>query len=383
MEEPQTTPYYTATTLAGLEDVLAGELKKIGAKQVKNQRRAVTFTGDDNLLYKANLWCRSALRILKPIKEFDIHNQDDLYHALYTIPWEDYFTVHKTILVDALVHNSVYTHSYFLALRSKDAIADRFRDKFHRRPNVAKEKPNVQINIHLTDNHCIVSLDSSGSSLHKRGYRVKNGSAPINEVLAAGMILKSGWDGNSPFIDPMCGSGTLLIEAALIAYNIPPANYRDHFCFIHWSDFDSECWENLRQEALNELKDTDTSIIGADISTDQLAVAKLNLKRARLHKDIQLYQQSISDIEPPSEAGLLMTNPPYSERVKVDNNLRLYKRLGDAMKQNFSGYKAWIVSGDLQALKNIGLKPKQKHIVYNGPIECRLAEYELYAGSKK
>ncbi|MCF8304018.1 MAG: RNA methyltransferase [Bacteroidales bacterium] len=383
MEEPQLKQQLTATTLAGLEDVLAEELKNLGAENIIPQRRAVSFTGDEKMIYQANLWCRTALRILKPIKEFKLAEQDELYNELYTIPWEEYFTVNKTIAVDSIVHNSVFTHSYFLALRSKDAIADRFRDNFRRRPSVDKDNPDVQINIHLTDNHCIVSLDSSGVSLHKRGYRVKTGAAPINEVLAAGIIKKSGWDGNSTFVDPMCGSGTLLIEAALIAFNIPPANYRNKFCFMHWLNFDNEAWEAMRNDALNAMNDNEHSIIGIDISKEQLAAARLNLKRARLHKDIELYEQHIADVEPPQEPGIMMTNPPYGERIKVENNIKLYKQLGDTMKQNFKGYKAWIVSGDLQALKHIGLKPTQKHTVYNGPIECRLAEYELYAGSKK
>jgi len=372
-----------AKTMTGLEEILANELDSIGASQIEISNRAVTFEGNNEIMYKANYWCRTALHILKPIAGFYIRREEDLYKKIYDIRWEDYMNASGTLAVDAVVNASIMTHSHYVSLKTKDAIVDRFRDYTERRPNVDITNPDIRINIHLFKNYCSVSLDSSGYSLHKRGYRIKTGAAPISEVLAAGIILLSGWDKQSNFIDPMCGSGTIVCEAAMIANNIPPGYYRKSFGFEKWKDFDKELWENLKTDALDEQTEFEYDIIGSDISEEAIEIARENAKSARLHKDIVFEVKSFEEQIPPEDGGILVMNPPYGERIVPEDIVKLYQEIGNALKKNYNGYNAWIISSDFNALKFIGLKPTRKISLFNGPLECKLAKFEIYKGSKK
>ena len=376
---------YVAKTIAGLEEVLAQELVSLGAADVQILKRAVSFSGDDRMLYKVNYSSRTALRVLVHLFTFQLADEDDLYRSIFDYPWEDLFEVTQTLSVDAVVSDSELTHSHYVALRTKDAVVDRFREHYNgRRPSVDTDDPDFRINIHINGSICDVSLDSSGASLHKRGYRVSNAEAPMSEVLAAGLILLSGWDKKSHFIDPMCGSGTLLIEAALIANNIPPGQYRKSFGFMRWKSFSQEIWDEIKAEALGQQVEFDHQIIGNDIAPKALSAARNNIKSARMHKDIHLVEGPFSALKPPEgEPGIVMINPPYGERIKTNNIIGLYKEIGDTLKNEFSGYKAWVISSDQYALKFVGLKPAKKYIVWNGPLECKFCGYDLYRGTRK
>ncbi len=372
-----------AKTMTGLEEILANELHEIGATEIEIFNRAVSFKGDTAIMYKANYWCRTALHILKPITSFYIRREEDLYKKIYDIKWEEYLNASGTLAVDAVVNASVMNHSHYAALKTKDAIVDRFRDLTERRPSVDTENPDVRVNIHLFKNLCNVSIDSSGYSLHKRGYRIKTGAAPISEVLAAGIILLSGWDKQSNFIDPMCGSGTIVCEAALIANNIPPGYYRKSFGFEKWKDFDSKLWEDIKTEALSQQTEFENEIVGSDISRESIAIALENAKSAKLHKDIIFNVSSFEEQIPPEGGGVMVTNPPYGERIVPEDIIKLYQEIGNGLKKNYKGYNAWIISSDMNTLKFIGLRPTRKITLFNGPLECRLVKFEIYEGSKR
>lgn len=372
-----------AKSPAGLEEILAKELEDLGAEQIELLNRAVSFEGDKRLLYAANYRCRTALRILVPVTQFKIETEQDLYTSIKAIRWEDYLGTQNTIAINSTVTTSIFTHSHFVSLRAKDAIVDRFREKTGERPSVDIDNPDFRINLHIYKDEVDVSFDSSGASLHKRGYHVSNAEAPLNEVLAAGMILLSGWDGQSNFIDPMCGSGTLLIEAAMIAMNLPAGQYRNDYGFMRWKDFDKDLWDDVKNEALEDERDFNFRIIGSDISDYNLRSAAANLKEARLHKDIELKVSPFQRMTPPAGGGIMICNPPYGERIKVEDIVELYQELGNTLKQNYKGYKAWVISSDLRALKMIGLKPMKKYILFNGQLECRYAGFDLYEGSKR
>ncbi len=372
-----------AKSPAGLEEILAGELQELGAKNIELLNRAVAFEGDKKLLYAANYRCRTALRILVPISHFSIETEQDLYTEIKSIRWEDYLGNGNTIAINSTVTSSVFTHSHYVSLRAKDAIVDRFREKTSERPSVDIDNPDFRINVHIYKDEVSVSFDSSGASLHKRGYHVSNAEAPLNEVLAAGMILLSGWDAQSNFIDPMCGSGTLLIEAAMIAMNIPAGESREEYGFMRWKDFDDELWEEVQNDALEQQRTFEHKIIGSDISEHNLRSAHANLKQAELTKNVTLKISPFQEMTPPEGGGVMITNPPYGERIKVEDIVSLYQDLGDVLKQKYKGYKAWVISSDLMALKKIGLKPMKKYILFNGQLECRYAGFDLYAGSKR
>lgn len=372
-----------AKTFFGLEEVLAEELKNIGAENVEPISRAVSFKGDLSIMYKANYLCYTAIRILKPIATFTVGNEEDLYNEIKKIDWWDYMDVKQTLAIDAVLSYSQITHSKFAALKSKDAVVDKFRDKFGERPSVDPINPDLRINIHIYRENCTVSLDSSGSSLHKRGYRIAVDKAPVNEVLAAGMIKLSGWDGKTNLIDPMCGSGTILIEAALQAFGVAAGYYRKDFGFKHWKDYDAELWGKIQDDALDNQKDFEYRIIGSDRSYKAISIAEENLKSARLHKDIELRKSSLEDLTFPISEGVMITNPPYDERLDEDDIKGLYQMIGDQMKQKFKGFNCWILSGNLEVLKFVGLRPSRKIVMYNGAIECRFAKFEIYSGSKK
>jgi putative N6-adenine-specific DNA methylase len=372
-----------AKTFRGLEDVLYKELENLGATDLNKGNRMVEFTGNQKMLYKANFHLRTALKILKPIFEFKAKNEDELYKSIQTIDWSNYFDLKNTFSVDSVVFSNNFSHTKYVALKVKDAIVDQFREKFGKRPYVEVDDPDLRINIHISNDLCTVSLDSSGDSLHKRGYRIKTNKAPLNEVLAAGMILLSGWDGKSLFIDPMCGSGTLVIEAAMMAHNIPPGLYRKKFGFETWKDFDSELLENIYEEESPENK-IDISIIGSDISEIATRISLENIENAALKKKIDVITKPIEDFIPPKdEIGTIITNPPYGERLKKNEINDFYKSLGDKFKKSFKGYNIWMLSSNFEAIKNIGLHPSKKMTLFNGALECKFLNYEIYEGSKK
>jgi len=372
-----------ATTLFGLEEILAGELKALGAENITVYKRAVGFNGNKRLIYAANLWCRTALRILMPIREFDVNNEQDLYNKISLINWQEYLDVKGTLAIDAVVNNSDLTHSKFVAQKTKDAIADQFRNKFGERPSVDLDNPSLRINIHIDKNHCTVALDSSGIPLFKRGYRQATGDAPINEVLAAGLILLSGWQKDCDFIDPMCGSGTMLIEAAMIANNIAPGNYRKIYGFMKWKDYDSALWNEILKDSYLQQTEFDYEICGSDISSRAIEIAKENIKAAGFHKDITLQVCAFDQSHPASEKGIIISNPPYGERLQQDDIIAFYKTIGDTLKKNYTGHSAWVISSDIEALKFIGLHPSRKIKIFNGQLECKFVRFDVYEGSKK
>ncbi len=374
---------FTAKTFAGLEDVLAAELEGLGARSVEPGKRVVYFRGDKALLYKANYRCRTALRILQPVGVFTVRNDRELYEKVKRIDWPALFDVKKKIIVGAAVFHSSLTHSHYVALKTKDAIADLFREKTGKRPFVSKENPEVFVDVHISQDKCTVSLDSSGASLHKRGYRVAADKAPLNEVLAAGMIRLSGWNKEGDFIDPMCGSATLPVEAAMEAMQIPAGYYRKRFAFQHWNDYDSELWEKVKQEAAALITEHDFPIIASDKSYKAFKIAGANLKHAGLHKDVVLLNKPFAKVNPESGKGMLMFNPPYGVRLEDDELVALYQHIGDVLKNRFQGYEAWIITGNPAVAKFIGLKPSRKIKLYNGAIESRLIKFEMYGGSKK
>ena len=371
-----------AKTLHGLEDVLADELTALGAENVVTGRRMVSFSGDKAMLYKANFCCRTALRILKPLSVFKANDADDVYREVKNIAWNQYLTPEKTFAVDSVIYSDSFNHSKFVAYRTKDAVADYFNDKYGNRPSVRVNKPDIYIHIHISHNDCTVSLDSSGESLHKRGYRVSQVDAPLNEVLAAGMILKTGWRGESNFIDPMCGSGTLLIEAAMIALNIAPGIYRKEYAFELWPDFDNDLFEEVSDE-VSEERDFEFRCFGSDISPTAIEKAKKNIRSAGLSKFIELkispFQQYAEVLKP----GILVMNPPYGERISMNDLTGLYTMIGERLKHVFAGYDAWILSYKDECFDKIGLHSKQRMKLMNGELECEFRCFELFEGKNK
>ncbi len=375
---------FTAKTFAGLEEVLADELKAIGALDIKIIKRGVQFRGDEALLYKANYLLRTALRILKPIGIFEVKDDKQLYEKVMKIDWSKVFNVTQTFSVDANLFFSNLDHSQFVSLRTKDAIVDQFREKTGKRPWVSKENADIFIDVHINQDVCTVSLDSSGESLHQRGYRIAVDKAPINEVLAAGMIQLTGWKGEKDFYDPMCGSGTIAIEAAMVASNIPAGHYRENFAFMRWEDFNEELWGTIKQEADSQMTDPECNIFASDRSEKAIGIAKKNLRKAGLHKDIDIKVKYFDAIHPEVENGILVFNPPYGKRLEERGEIRdLYKGIGDVLKNNFQGFEAWIISSSFDSMKFVGLRPSRKIHLFNGPIETRFVKFEMYAGSKK
>jgi len=372
-----------AKTIFGLENVLAEELKNLGATDIQVLNRAVAFRGDKGFMYKANYCCRTSLRILKPIENFYLNTTEDLYDKVISINWEEYLDKEGFFVVDSVINESIFSNSQYVSQKVKDAIADQFRKKYGIRPSVDLENPDVRVNVHIYKENCTVSLDSSGESLHKRGYRKAVNIAPISEVLAAGMILLSGWNKKSDFFDPMCGSGTLLIEAAMIANNIPAGYYRNSFGFEKWKDFDAALWDTIRNSVLNRITEFSGRLIGADISEQALKIAHENIHYAKLHKDIELQQSDFTEKEPVLSSGVMIMNPPYGERIEKENIIGFYKKIGDTLKNKYVGWEAWMISSDIEALKFIGLKPAKKITLFNGPLACKFVKFEIYDGSRK
>jgi putative N6-adenine-specific DNA methylase len=370
-----------AKTMHGLEPVLVRELEELGAKYVKPLNRAVAFEGDQHLLYKANLHLRTALRILMPIEEFHAGNERELYRRILNINWSEYFRADQTFAINATVYSDFFNHSKYVALKIKDAIVDQFRKKTGTRPNVDVTHPDIRFNVHVYQTKFSVSLDSSGESLHKRGYRNNKHKAPVNEVLAAGMVLLSGWSKETPLIDPMCGSGTVVLEAAMLARKIPPAFYRKTLGFMHWRDYNPKLWDHLREEAKDKIERPRTSIVGADISSRATDIARETAIRFDLNQEIKFISLAFERHYPKAPNGIIIMNPPYGERLEKENISAFYKSIGDHLKKHFSGYDAWILSSNMQALKSIGLKSSARYTLYNGALECRYLKFNLYTGS--
>jgi putative N6-adenine-specific DNA methylase len=371
---------YTATTLAGLEEILAQELIELGADEVQIGRRSVYFSGDLKLLYKANYCLRTALRILLPIDSYKIHSADDLYQRGKNFKWEELFGIEQTFAIQSTVFTDLFNNSMFASLKLKDAIVDRFRYKFGDRPSVDSKNPQIRINLHISNEYCTISLDSSGESLHKRGYRLDQNEAPMNEVLAAGLIRLSEWDCKSDLIDPMCGSGTIAIEAAMLANGIYPGNVRKDFSFKNWRNFNPEMFKQMEEEV--QPKDINpVKISASDISRRNIDIAYKNAEAAGV---LSLIDFKISDfklLEPASEKPFLLFNPPYGERMSSDD-INFYSMIGERLKHHYSDATVWIISTP-QCLKSIGLRPSRKISILNGSLECSFRKYELYQGSKK
>ena len=371
-----------AKTFQGLEEVLAAELTALGADNIQMGRRMVSFTGDKEMLYRTNFCLRTALRILKPIKHFTATDADAVYEAVKDIRWEDYLDPAKTFAVDATVFSEEFRHSKFVSYRVKDAIADYFREKTGKRPSVSITKPDVLLNIHIAQTDCTLSLDSSGESLHRRGYRQEAVEAPLNEVLAAGMILLTGWQGECDLIDPMCGSGTIPIEAALIARNIAPGVFRQGYAFENWPDFDADLLERIYNDDSQE-REFEHKIYGYDNSIKANAIAQRNVKAAGVGRDIVLKVQPFQQFEQPQEKALIITNPPYGERISSTDLLGLYQMIGERLKHAFTGNTAWILSYRDECFDQIGLKASVRIPLQNGGLDCEFRKYELFDGKYK
>ncbi len=371
-------------TSFGLEDLLVEELKSLGAENVEKGVRVAIVEGDQRLMYKINLWSRIALRVLKPIKKFPVKSEHQLYDELKKIDWSKYMSEDDTLAVDAVVNHSVMTHSLYVAQKTKDAIVDQFREKTGKRPSVDLARPSLRIHVHIASDEAEVSLDSSGDSLHKRGYRQQTGDAPINEALAAGLILLSGWDKQTPFLDLMCGSGTIVIEAAMMALNIAPGILRREFGFERWRDFDTKIWNDVREEAESlKKKEIDFPITGVDLSSMMFSHAKENATEAGILKHISFKNMSFENYTPESVPGIILINPPYGGRITSNDLLQLYKSVGDQFKKKYAGWKAFVFTANQEAGKNIGLKPSRKIPLFNGKLECRLLKFEMYLGTKR
>lgn len=373
-----------AKTFQGLEPLLAQELTELGATDIQIGRRMVTFTGDKEMMYRANFCLRTAIRILKPIKQFKAKSADDVYNAVKNIDWSEYLSPQTTFAVDSVVFSNEFHHSKFVAYKVKDAIADQFRERTGSRPNVSVSNPDIQLHIHVSDNDATLALDSSGESLHRRGYRQETVAAPLNEVLAAGIILMTGWRGESDFLDPFCGSGTLCIEAALIARGIAPGVFRQGYAFEKWPDFDRELLERIYNDDSNE-RDFEHHIYGRDIDAKAVGIALRNVKAAGLSKDISIEMADFTKCpllpsEDEQTKALIITNPPYGERISSPDLLGLYRTIGQKLKREFTGGEAWILSYRDECFEEIGLKPSLKTPLYNGSLECQLRKYVLFDG---
>jgi len=372
-----------AKTMFGFEPILAKELMALGAMDVKEGTRNVSFVGDIGFMYKANLCLRTAIKILKPYCSFKIFSEEDLYKEIYNLPWEDLMDVEDTLAIDATVHSDTFTHSQYISLKTKDAIVDRFRDKFGKRPSVDLDFPTLRVNIHIEKNFCNVSFDSSGQSLHKRGYKTATNIAPINEVLAAGMLLLSGWDGQCDFLDPMCGSGTILIEAAMIACNIPPNLNRKEFAFERWKDWDEDLFEKIEASVLKKVREFHFSIKGYDTAPSAVHKATDNIENANLSEFIKVQRQDFFASEKENDRHLhIVFNPPYGERLEIDMP-KFYKEIGDTLKQSYPGTDAWFITSNIESIKHVGLRPSKKYKLFNGALESKFLKYQIYQGSKK
>ncbi len=374
---------FLAKTFYGFEPLLEKELRKLGAKNIKSINRAVSFEGDLGFLYKANLSLRTALRILMPIGRFPVKNQTDLYRAIDRIDWSKWFSAEQSFIIDVTLFSDHFNHSLFVAQKAKDAIVDQFSKREGKRPSVTTENPDMRIQLHLQGDQLTISLDSSGNSLHQRGYRIETNIAPINEVLAAGILLHSGWEGKTYFYDPMCGSGTLAIEAAMIACNIPPSLNRTTFSFMNWKNFNAELFELIRNSCLSKVREFRGHIYASDKAPSAVRKAQENIENAGLEEYISVVRSDFFFADRPSEVPLhIVFNPPYGERLSIDADV-FYGKIGDTLKKEYKGCEAWFITANIEALKSVGLRPSRKIKMFNGKLESRLVNYELYEGSRK
>jgi len=372
-----------AKTFFGFEEILEKELLQLGAQEVTPGIRMVSFVGDKGFMYKANIALRTALKILKPIYHFRVTNEESLYKGISGINWANYMNSNMTFVIDSTVHSDKFNHTEFVSQKTKDAIVDQFRTRTGQRPSVDKEHPDVRINIHIDKDQCSVALDTSGASLHHRGYRTATNIAPINEVLGAGMLLLSGWDGQGDFLDPMCGSGTLLAEAAMIACNIPANINRREFAFEKWNDWDNELFNVVTDSLLKKVREFHHTITGYDKAPSAVQKAKDNVKNANLEEYIKIEERNFFDTEKETKGPLHMVfNPPYGERIDIQME-QFYATIGDTLKKSYPGTNAWFITANLEALKFVGLKPSRKIKLFNGSLEARLVKYEMYEGSKR
>ena len=374
----------TATTLKGLEGVLADELKQLGAQDIKKGIRSVTFRGDQGFLYKANIALRTAIRILKPIRTCKIYDEEDLYEAIQKVKWEKYLDVEGTFAIGAVVNSKNFTsNSHYIALKSKDAVADYYRHKYSKRPNVDLDYPDVKIHVHIQKDWCTISLDSSGDSLHKRGYRSATNIAPINEVLAAGLVLLSGYSGDENFIDPMCGSGTILIEACMIACKIPANINRKQFAFERWKNYDEDLYFTIQDALLKKITNSHFKIMGFDKAPSAVSKAKQNIINANLDEFIGVHHVNFfNSTKEVFGNTTILFNPPYGERLNIDVN-EFYKKVGDTLKHNYPNSTAWMITSDMQALKHVGLRTSKRIELKNADLDCKFVKYELYEGTRK
>ncbi len=372
-----------AKTFFGFEEILAKELQMLGAQDVEPGIRMVSFKGDKGFMYKANLALRTALKILKPIYYFKATNDENLYKGISGINWSRYINSNQTFVIDTTVHSDYFKHSQFVSQKCKDAIVDQFRNKTGQRPSVDKDFPDLRINIHIDKDQVSVALDTSGNSLHQRGYKTATNIAPINEVLAAGMLLLSGWDGQGDFLDPMCGSGTILAEAAMIACNIPANINRKEFGFEKWNDWDNDLFDQILESLLKKVREFHYTIKGFDKAPSAVNKAKDNIKNANLEEYVTVSENNFFNSEKTTQGPLHMVfNPPYGERLDIEME-EFYKNIGDTLKKNYPGTNAWFITANLEALKFVGLKPSRKIKLFNASLEARLVKYEMYEGSKR
>lgn len=368
----------TAKTLQGLEPILADELQKLGATDIHPGRRVVSFNGDLGLMYRANMQLRTALRVLRPIHQFQAYDEVSLYKGIQQIDWSRYMGVHQTLAVDSVVRSPIFRHSHYVALKGKDAIVDQFRQKTGRRPSVDVQGPDLRVHLHIDRDHVDVALDSSGNSLHKRGYRTGGHPAPLNEVLAAGLVLLSGWQADQPFVDPMCGSGSIPIEAAWIGMNRAPGLSRAHFGFMAWPDFDADLWRTIYDEANEAQRPLPAPMLAADYDERAVELTRRHLQAVGLKGVVEVRKRDFADLIPPEGSGVMIMNPPYDERMELEDGAAFYKAIGDRFKAAYKGYSAWIISGHTEALKRVGLKPDFKMQLHNGPIRCKYHRYDVY-----
>jgi len=369
-------------TFFGLEQILAEEIRKLGGKNVEIKNRAVTCDGDLGFLYKLNYSCRTAVKILVPIMEFKAYNETKYYDKLFKFEWDQFLEPNQTFAIDATVNSERFSHSQFMTLKMKDAIVDYFQDKYKIRPSVNKDIPDIKFHLHIDRELVSISLDSSGDALFKRGYRKEQTVAPINEVLASGMLQLAGWDGKGNFLDPMCGSGTLLIEAAMIAMDLPAQTFRRSFAFQNWKNYDSELFKTIKEVRLNRVKEFTGKIVGYDIDSEALDIAHRNVESAEMEDVITIRHKNFFDSEKDMFPLLMVFNPPYDERISINDD-DFYKKIGDTFKQHYPNTLAWLISADLDAPKKIGLRPSRKIKLFNGKLETRFLQYEMYDGSKK
>ncbi len=370
-----------AKTSSGLEDILANEIKTLGGQNIILGNRAVFYEGDLKIIYKSNYFLRTALRVLKEIEFFHFKNVEQFYLKIKNIDWLQHFKVDQSFVIHSTVGNSNdFTNSMFASLKAKDAIADYFRNKFGKRPNVDTENPEIVIDLHVHGDTCVVSLDSSGESLHKRGYRMNQGEAPLNEVLASGLIQLAGWSGNCDFLDPMCGSGTLPIEAAMLAYNIPAGKFRKNYAFENWNDYDQLLFDDIKKST--DKKEFKHNIFASDISGSNLLNAQTNARRALVYNKIKFQISDFKDLKLDFQNGMIVINPPYGERLKEKDLNELYAMIGERLKHQYAGSTAWILSSSVESFKNVGLKPEVRLDLYNGALKCKYNKYRMFIGKR-